>query len=308
MEIKPCPFCGAPGMSAQHPQLQSYFAGCVDEGCIAHLIAYDFVTQEAAITAWNMRAVDRPSDLTFAQIEGAFPEGATVTDEGIVNVTPQWLHDFAHNLASLERPSVALSADQVDLCRKLTLDYAIASFAAMDSRAALSPDSVVKRLEELKSLPLDASVITGAGDRPSQRTRDALQKAWEFINAHAVPDAEYDEIVICIQNALNAPERPFQDNKDMRPCYSCGKPAHEHGMKPDPRGGMRVGDCPTGDRSPHAKWYAALRSMHWNDGKLAVIDARNLSLGVQTYSGDMLDAAIEQAIKASARPSKAEGT
>jgi len=41
-----------------------------------------------------------------------------------------------------------------------------------------------------------------------------------------------------------------------------------------------------------ASLYRALRSMHWNDGKLAVIEARDLKLGVQTYSGDMLDEAI----------------
>lgn len=52
------------------------------------------------------------------------------------------------------------------------------------------------------------------------------------------------------------------------------------------------------DQSSPAKLYAALRNMHWNEGKLAVIDARNLKLGVQTYSGEMLDTAIEQAIKA----------
>lgn len=38
--------------------------------------------------------------------------------------------------------------------------------------------------------------------------------------------------------------------------------------------------------------YAALRAMHWHDGKLAVIEAKALTLGVHTYSGAMLDQAI----------------
>jgi|GEM_PF-5313643 len=38
--------------------------------------------------------------------------------------------------------------------------------------------------------------------------------------------------------------------------------------------------------------YAALRNMHWSDGKLAVIEAKDLKLGVQTYSGELLDASI----------------
>lgn len=41
-----------------------------------------------------------------------------------------------------------------------------------------------------------------------------------------------------------------------------------------------------------AELYDALRSMHWSDGKLAVVAAKDLPLGVQTYSGDLLDAEI----------------
>ena len=41
--------------------------------------------------------------------------------------------------------------------------------------------------------------------------------------------------------------------------------------------------------------YSLLRNMHWNDGKLTVIHTKDLGLGVQTYSGDMLDAAILKA-------------
>jgi hypothetical protein len=56
--------------------------------------------------------------------------------------------------------------------------------------------------------------------------------------------------------------------------------------------------------SSYAALYASLRNMHWNDGKLAVIDAKDLKLGVQTYSDGMLDAAIEKARKTSNHPAK----
>lgn len=41
--------------------------------------------------------------------------------------------------------------------------------------------------------------------------------------------------------------------------------------------------------------YAVLRNMHWTDSKLAVIEVKDLRLGVQTYSGELLDAAIVRA-------------
>ena len=44
-----------------------------------------------------------------------------------------------------------------------------------------------------------------------------------------------------------------------------------------------------------ADLYSALRGMHWTDGKLVVIHTKDLGLGVQTYSGEMLDAAIVKA-------------
>jgi hypothetical protein len=42
-----------------------------------------------------------------------------------------------------------------------------------------------------------------------------------------------------------------------------------------------------------ADLYAALRAMHWSDGRLAVVQASDLTNGIQTYSGDMLDEAIK---------------
>ncbi len=38
--------------------------------------------------------------------------------------------------------------------------------------------------------------------------------------------------------------------------------------------------------------YNALRNMHWNDMKLAVINAKDLPLGIETYSDELLDKAI----------------
>lgn len=43
-----------------------------------------------------------------------------------------------------------------------------------------------------------------------------------------------------------------------------------------------------------ADLYDALRAMHWYDKKLAVVQSKNLVLGTQTYSGDMLDEEIRR--------------
>jgi endodeoxyribonuclease RalR len=53
--------------------------------------------------------------------------------------------------------------------------------------------------------------------------------------------------------------------------------------------------------------YAALRAMYWSDGKLAVVAARDLRLGVQTYSGAMLDAAIAQHAGIGRTPAQPDG-
>ena len=56
-----CPFCGADGEDGAHAEMpSSYHAGCSDPDCIGHKIAYDFVSPEAAIAAWNQRV--RASD------------------------------------------------------------------------------------------------------------------------------------------------------------------------------------------------------------------------------------------------------
>lgn len=43
---------------------------------------------------------------------------------------------------------------------------------------------------------------------------------------------------------------------------------------------------------PDAEQYRWLRSQHWNDGTLAVIRSADLPLGLQTFSGRLLDDAI----------------
>lgn len=54
--IQDCPFCGAPGYSREHEEMKgSFMAGCSDEDCIGHLVAFDFVSTETAIAAWNKR-------------------------------------------------------------------------------------------------------------------------------------------------------------------------------------------------------------------------------------------------------------
>jgi hypothetical protein len=55
-EIKSCPFCGGPGATSIHLEIAAAQAGCADADCIGYQVAYDFVTPEAAIAAWNTRA------------------------------------------------------------------------------------------------------------------------------------------------------------------------------------------------------------------------------------------------------------
>lgn len=50
--------------------------------------------------------------------------------------------------------------------------------------------------------------------------------------------------------------------------------------------------CKACSVSAAAAAYHTLRAMHWADGKLAVVRVKDVPLGVQTYSGDMLDAEI----------------
>lgn len=52
-----------------------------------------------------------------------------------------------------------LTHEQIDLCRKLTLDYAIGVFEAKGARL-VNTAWVIEQLEELKHIPIDASVIT----------------------------------------------------------------------------------------------------------------------------------------------------
>lgn len=68
----------------------------------------------------------------------------------------QYEAQYIDRVAELEREK----AELVDRARKLTLDYAILTFDAMNGRMVNSA-YVVQKLEELKSLPIDASVITG---------------------------------------------------------------------------------------------------------------------------------------------------
>jgi hypothetical protein len=51
---RPCPFCGEAGVSGKSPA-GHFFAGCPDADCLAHNLAYDFVTVDHARAAWNQR-------------------------------------------------------------------------------------------------------------------------------------------------------------------------------------------------------------------------------------------------------------
>lgn len=57
LKILSCPICGAPGEARGHAELpDSFLAGCSDGECIAHALAFDFVSLETAVSAWNQRA------------------------------------------------------------------------------------------------------------------------------------------------------------------------------------------------------------------------------------------------------------
>ena len=55
--LQPCPFCGNAGYSQKLAEYNSFMAGCSDVDCIAHTVAFDFVSEETAISAWNTRVI-----------------------------------------------------------------------------------------------------------------------------------------------------------------------------------------------------------------------------------------------------------
>jgi len=57
IDLQPCPFCGNAGYSQKLAEYNSFMAGCSDVDCIAHTVAYDFVSEETAISAWNTRVI-----------------------------------------------------------------------------------------------------------------------------------------------------------------------------------------------------------------------------------------------------------
>lgn len=63
---EPCPFCGQPGVSGKSPTGQ-FFAGCPDGDCIAHNLAYDFVTVDHARAAWNTRLATRDGAVELSE-------------------------------------------------------------------------------------------------------------------------------------------------------------------------------------------------------------------------------------------------
>jgi hypothetical protein len=56
-EVKPCPFCGKPGEVYHHAEIDTiWIAGCAVENCPGEMAAYDYVSRETALAAWNTRA------------------------------------------------------------------------------------------------------------------------------------------------------------------------------------------------------------------------------------------------------------
>jgi hypothetical protein len=79
---EPCPFCGKPGVSGKHPE-GPVFAGCPDPDCLAHNLAYDFVTVDYAREAWNTRALPSFAEgvEASARVVREWPEDINYTDE-----------------------------------------------------------------------------------------------------------------------------------------------------------------------------------------------------------------------------------
>jgi hypothetical protein len=93
-------------------------------------------------------------------------------------------------------------------------------------------------------------------------------------------DTYSDTIEVCIARAIAAWNRRS----------ALAAPAQEVLAAPAKEGGQ---DTPAAVSA--GDLYAVLRNMYWTDGKLAVIEVKDLRLGVQTYSGELLDAAIVRA-------------
>lgn len=51
--------------------------------------------------------------MTVDEIEGCFPERGATTDDDSIICSAQWLHDFAHNVAALEREACAKICDRL---------------------------------------------------------------------------------------------------------------------------------------------------------------------------------------------------
>jgi len=111
IDLKPCPFCGNAGYSQKHAEYNSFMAGCSDADCIAHTVAYDFVSEETAISAWNTRASPSPSggewvvvprEPTGEMIE-AMNEGFRSQRRGGaggMSIEAQWRREYAPELAA----------------------------------------------------------------------------------------------------------------------------------------------------------------------------------------------------------------
>lgn len=146
--------------------------------------------------------------------------------------------------------------------------------------------------------------------RPTDRPSVAEQELNALRVKYSMMKTAYETEIAQLRKALITPDRPSHAAYFVRLRNGSDMAWVEHGRDyaervereyPDQYEVRRLYAAP--DRSSHAELYAALRSMHWSDGRLAVVEAKDLKLGVQTYSGEMLDAAIEQAIKASDHPS-----
>lgn len=62
-KLKPCPFCGCPGVINYKNNLRTWIVECVNSSCPAsYMLGMDFDTEEEAINAWNRRKGEADAD------------------------------------------------------------------------------------------------------------------------------------------------------------------------------------------------------------------------------------------------------
>lgn len=151
-------------------------------------------------------------------------------------------------------------------------------FVSIDSATFLS---LIAQIEGLQDICAAAYQLAGVVNAPL-RFLDAFGDA-----ASGEIDARLSGVLLPISTEEHGDFVFFRDYPESE----CTKALEERKLEE-----MRIANAESA-----GALYAALRSMHWTDGKLAVVNAKDVQVGVQTYSGERLDAAIAVADTPSAK-------